>query len=409
MNRTFSRLMALVLTTSIVALAACTTPTAAPTPAPTTAPVATQAPATAAPATAAPAAKPIIAVCLPALDNPLMLGFSDNFKKTFGDKYDIQVASADGNANTQATQVQNFAAMNVKFMFVMAVESSSLVPNLIAARQAGIIVLVAGGDPHNADAYDSVMMMNQYLAGWYEAYMAKQWVDKTYPDAADGSIETAILVSSLNPEAIDRSNGEKMIAEPYMKDVSGKYVDPSGKVVDEANRVANPAYSSKVKVVQTVDAEMFQAGQTAMQNILTTHPNVRLVLAYAGDGGMGASQAIVDEYNKGAGVSVIDDLNKVAVFGVGMIGAEGPAVLDSGTNKTVFRGTIRFGGDLLARTMVVAGEMLSGQSTKIIYDPLDIVTLIDGKLMSTAIESTEYFTVPTAQPVEVKLGPPPGP
>lgn len=370
---------------------------------------ATQAPATPVPATSAPAKKPIIAVCLPALDNPLMLGFSDNFNKTFGDKYDIQVASADGNANTQAAQVQNFTAMKVKFMFVMAVESSSLVPNLIAARQAGTTVLVVGGDPGNADAYDSVMKMNQYLAGWYEAYMAKQWVDKTYPDAADGSIEAAILTSSLNPEAIDRSNGEKMIAEPYMKDVNGKYVDLSGQVVDEANKVANPAYSSKVKVVQTVDAEMFQAGQTAMQNILTTNPNVKLVLAYAGDGGMGASQAILDEYNKGKGASVIGDLDKVAVFGVGMIGAEGPAVLDSGTNKTVFRGTIRFGGDLLARTMGVVGKMLNGQSTKIIYDPLDIVTLIDGKLMSTPIESTEYFTIPTSQPVEVKLGPPPGP
>ena len=58
----------------------------------------------------------------------------------------------------------------------------------------------------------------------------------------------------------------------------------------EANSSPNPAYSSKVKVVQTVQAEMFQAGQTAMQNVLTTNPNVKLVLAYAGDGGMGASR-----------------------------------------------------------------------------------------------------------------------
>lgn len=381
---------------------------AAVTAAPATAAPATAAPATVAPATAAPASKPIIAVLLPALDNPLMLGFQDGFKKTFGDKYDIQVASADGNANTQATQLQNFTAMKVKFMFVMAVESSSLVPNLVAARQAGITILVAGGDPGNPDAYDSVMETNQYLAGWYEAYMAKQWLDKTYPDAADGTVETAILGSSLNPDAIARSNGEKMIAEPYMKDVNGKYVDLSGKVVDDTNKVTNPAYSSKAKVVQSVDAEMFQAGQTAMQNILTTNPKVKLVLAYAGDGGMGASQAIEDEYAKGAGVSAIDDLNKVAVFGVGMIGAEGPAVLDSGTNKTVFRGTIRFGGDLLARTMDIAGKMLNGQITKIIFDPLDMVTFIDGKLMSTPIDSTEYFTIPTGQPTEVKLGPPPG-
>ena len=71
-----------------------------------------------------------------------------------------------------------------------------------------------------------------------------------------------------------------------------------------------------MKIVQTPTAEMFQAGQTAMQNVLTTNPDVKLVLAYASDGGSGASQAIMDELAKGAG-SVIKDLTKVAVFGVG--------------------------------------------------------------------------------------------
>ena len=143
-----------------------------------------------------------------------MLAFQDAFVKGFGADYDVQVASADGNANTQATQVENFTAMQVKFMFVMAVEATSLVPKLIAAREAGTMVLVVGGDPGNPDAYDSVMMMNQYLSGYYEAYMAKQWVDQTYPDAADGSIETVIFESTLNTEAANRSNGMKMITEP---------------------------------------------------------------------------------------------------------------------------------------------------------------------------------------------------
>jgi ribose transport system substrate-binding protein len=371
----------------------------------TSAPEATKAPEQ----PAAPAGKPVIAVCLPALDNPLMLAIQDTFVKGFGADYDVQVSSADGNANTQATQVENYTAMRVKMMVVMAVEATSLVPKLIEARQAGVTVLVIGGDPGNPDSYDSVMMMNQYLSGYYEAYMAKLWVDKTYADAADGSVETAIFESTLNPEATNRSNGIKMIAEQYMKNAKGEYIDVDGNVVDQSKAAPNPAYSSKVKVVQTVQAEMFQAGQTAMQNILTTNPNVKLVLAYAGDGGMGASQAIVDEFAKGTGVSVIQDLEKVAVFGVGMIGAEGPAVMDSAMNKSVFRGTIRFGGDLVARTNDIAGKMLKGESTKVIYDPLDIVTIVDGKLMSTAIEDTEVFRVPTAAPVEVKLGPPPGP
>jgi ABC-type sugar transport system substrate-binding protein len=289
-------------------------------------------------------------------------------------------------------------------MLVMAVEATSLVPSLKAARQAGTVILFVGGDPGDPDAYDSVMETNQYLAGYYEAWMAKQWVDATYPNAADGSISTAMLVSTLNTEAVNRSNGMKMITEPYMKDVDGKFIDATGKVVDEANKVANPAYSSKVKVVTSTEAEMFQDGQKAMQNILTTNPDVTLVLAYAGDGGMGASQAIEDEYAKGA-TSVVKDLNKIAIFGVGMIGAEGQAVLDSAANKTVFRGTVRFGGDLIARTGEIVSQMLNGQITKNIFDPLDLVTTKDGKLWAVSTSDSQFFVVPTAAPTEVVLAP----
>jgi len=363
--------------------------------------------------------KPIVAVCLPALDNPLMLAFQDGFMNTFGTEFDIQVSSADGNANTQATQIENYTAMKAKFIFVMAVEASSLVPKLIAARQAGALVLFAGGDPGDENAYDSVMKMNQFLGGAYAALMAKQWVDKTYPDAPAGSLETAIFESTLNPEAVARSQGLKLISEPYLKDATGAYIDGTGAAISDANgnylagktdgdRVANPAYSPAVKVVQAVQAEMFQAGQTAMQNVLTTNPNVKLVIAYAGDGGMGASQAIMDEFAKGPGVSVIDDLSKMAVFGVGMIGAEGQAVADASAGKGVYRGTVRFGGDLIGRTMEYAGKMLHGEEyPKVVWDALDMVTGMDGKLMAVPVESTTMLTLPTTEPQPLML--PPGP
>jgi ABC-type sugar transport system substrate-binding protein len=199
-----------------------------------------------------------------------------------------------------------------------------------------------------------------------------------------------------------------MISEPYLKNEKGEYIDAAGNVVDEANKVENPAYSPAVNVVQTVQAEMFQAGQTAMQNVLTTNPNVKLVLAYAGDGGMGASQAIMDEFAKGPGTSVIEDLAKVAVFSVGMIGPEGAAVADSSTGKGVFRGTIRFGGDLIGRTMEYAGKILGGEEyPKVIWDALDMVTAKDGKLYGVPVESAGVLTLPTAEPQELVL--PPGP
>jgi len=403
MKRALPIVLAIVMIASTGLLAACgTTPAATPTPVPPT----------------AVPGKPIIAVCLPALDNPLMLAFQDAFKGAFGANFDVQVSSADGNANTQATQIQNYTAMKVKFLFVMAVEASSIIPALKEARAAGVQVLFAGGDPGDADAYDCVMKMNQFLGGAYAALMAKQWVDKTYPNAAPGSIETAIFESTLNPEAVARSAGLKIITKPYLTNETGAYIDANGAPISDASgkylvgksdadRVANPAYSPAVKVVQVVQAEMFQAGQTAMQNVLTTNPNVKLLIAYAGDGGMGASQAIMDEYAKGAS-SVIKDLSKVAAFSVGMIGAEGPAVLDSASGKGVFRGTIRFGGDLIGRTMQYAGMMINGQPyPKVVWDDLDMVTAVDGQLMYVPVESAKMLVLPTAAPKPLVL--PPGP
>jgi ABC-type sugar transport system substrate-binding protein len=282
------------------------------------------------------------------------------------------------------------------------------VPKLKAAKEAGIKILFAGGDPGDPGAYTVVMHMNQFLSGHYAAYMAKMWVDETYPDAAPGSIETVIFESTLNPEAVDRSIGLKMISEPYLKNAAGEYIDAEGNVVDEAGRIDNPAYSPAVNVVQVVEAEMFMDGQTAMQNVLTTNPDVKLVIAYAGDGGMGASQAIMDEFAKGEGVSVIEDLSKVAVFGVGLIGAEGPAVADSSTGNGVFRGTIRFGGDLIGRTMEVAAQMLAGEDIgPDVWDDLELITAVDGVLYSVPVESAIVFTVPTAEPTELILPGPP--
>ena len=389
--------IAILAVSSVLLLVACgtaeeTTTTGAPTTgapttaAPTTAPSGTETTA------ASTGKKEVIGVCLPALDNPLMIEIKETFEKRFGQDYDVQVSSADGNPNTQATQVENYTAMGAKLITVMAVEATSLLPKLEAARDAGIKVLVIGGEPGESGR-DAVMKMDQFLAGEYAAFMGKNWVEKTFPDAAPGSIETAVLTSSLTTESVQRTNGLLMISEPYLKNSEGAYIDATGAPISdakgayvagksEADRVANPVFSPAVKIVQTPTADMFQPGQTAMQNILTTNPNVKLVLAYASDGGNGASQAIMDEYAKGSN-SVVKDLNQMAVFGVGMFGPEGDAIKASGEGKGVFRGAIAFGGgDLPGATADLVNRMLTGEDfPEVTWDALAIATLVDGQLV----------------------------
>jgi ribose transport system substrate-binding protein len=392
----FIVLLVIVVVASALMMAACgseseeSTTTGAPT---------TGAPTTGAPTTGAPTTQPttsgekeVLGVCLPALDNPLMIEIQDTFVTNFGETYDVQVSSADGNPNTQANQVENYTAMGAKFICVMAVEATSLLPKLEAAREAGVLVMVIGGEPGESGR-DAVMKMDQFLAGEYCAFMGKSWVEKTFPDAAPGSIETAVLTSSLTTEAVQRSNGLLMISEPYLKNSEGAYIDATGTPISDAkgaylagksdaDRVPNPVFCPAVKIVQTPPAEMFQAGQTAMQNVLTTNPNVQLVLAYASDGGNGASQAIMDEFAKGS-TSVVKDLAKMAVFGVGMFGPEADAIVASGEGKGVFRGAVAFGGgDLPGKTVGIATLMLNGDDyPEVTWDELALATLVDGQLV----------------------------
>jgi ribose transport system substrate-binding protein len=365
-----------------------------------------------------------IAVCLPSMDNPLMLEIKKTFEETFSATFDVKVSSADGNANTQAQQVENYTAMGVKFMCVMAVEATSLVPKLEAAQAAGIPVMVIGGDP-GTDKLAMIMKMDQYLGGQYCALMGKLWVEKTFPAAADGSIETVVLTSSLTTEAVQRTNGLLSISEPYLKDWEGAYTDAEGNAISdkdgnylegksEADRVANPAYCAAVKIVQTPAAEMAVASQTAMQNVLTTNPDVKLVLAYASDGGSGASQAIKDEIAKGAG-SVIKDPTKVAIFGVGVIGPEVVSIMAASTGDGFLKGAVSFGGvpeappaapPLGAKTVMLVKQILNGEVyDRVIWDELDLVTAVDGKVVSVSMPRIGVLTAAAAASAKAVLAP----
>lgn len=314
----------------------------------------------------------IIAVCLPMMDNPLMTSIVDAVKAAFPDK-EVQVSSADNDANMQASQLQNYTTMGVDELVVMPVEASSVEGVLTDAVNAGIKVVVAGTKPADG-AYTAMANVNQFMTGSYCAQMAKLWVDANYPDAAEGSIECAVLGSSLNEDSAQKTKGLYQFQEPYLKNVEGEYIDSSGNVVEEADRVENPAYCPKLKLVAETDAEMFQAGQTAMQNILTTNSNVRVVIAYAADGACGASQAIMD-----AGFSA-DELAAFGAFGTGAMEPEMEVLKASANGEGVLRGLVSFGGtDLPGDLARLAKNVMEGNFEKDTWDPIGIVYMKDGE------------------------------
>ncbi|NTV88755.1 MAG: sugar ABC transporter substrate-binding protein [Clostridiales bacterium] len=329
--------------------------------------------------------KDIIALCLPTLDNPLMVEFKDSFNAVFGADYQLEVASANNDAKTQATQVENYVTMNPKLIAINAIETTTLVPTIEAARKKGIKVIFVGTNP-GPDVADVVMSTNNFMGGEMCALMTKDWVDKTYASAAPGSVSAAILVSTRSPDDVDRSNGLRMVTEEWCKNSQGSLVGKDGNPISEkdgkylagksdADRVANPAYSKQLKVVSEYEAAMFADAQTAMDNILTKYPDVKVVLCYSSNGGDGASQTIMDGIKKGI---YKDKPENYGVFGVGLFGPELDLVKKSNSNESLLRGCVSFGGTELTKTVaenalkLVKGEKLDA----FIWDKLFLVTPI---------------------------------
>jgi ABC-type sugar transport system substrate-binding protein len=334
-----------------------------------------------------------VAVCLPSLDNPLMTGIEAAVKAKFAGIANVQVSSADLNNNTMAAQIQNYAAMKVDTLFVMPNDGKTLIEYLREARVKGIKVALTGVTiaPEDEDAYDCLMNADQYLVGAYVAYMAKEWVDKTYPNAGPGSIETAIFESSLGEDSIKRSNGIKSISEPYLKNADGAYIDTKGNIVGESARVANPAYSPAVKIVTTVQAQMFQEGQVAMENTLTAYPNIKLVLAYASDGGCGASQVFVDR------IASKNELAKIGIFGGGAMGPETQQLKEASLGNGAFRGAVAFGGvDLPGDVAELVFRVFNNNiPDKILWDPISLVSAENGNEVRVLVNSIGAITPPS--------------
>lgn len=323
-----------------------------------------------------------VAVCLPSLDNPLMLGIGEKMREIFPD-LKVDVASAEGDPNTQTSQIQNYTAMGVEMIVVMPVEAGAINDVLKDARAAGIKVFVNGSKLEEG-SYDVMAAVNQYLVGQYTSFMAKKWIDTVYGKAAPGSVETLILTSSSGEDAVNRSKGLLSIREKYRKNKDGQYVNEKNEVVNESARVANPLYCPQLNVVSAVDADMFQAAQVATQNAFTSHPGIKLIITYTSDGAAGASQVIADA---GYGQS---ELDKMAVFGCGLIGPESGLLIDAEAKGGVFRGATAFGGkDLPGDMAAIARTIYDGtNSIKDIWDPISIVYSIKGEVVFNQVPNT---------------------
>ena len=302
------------------------------------APADQSAPASDATAAPAPAAAEALRVgyAVPDASNPFLSNLTKSVAEYFApDNVEVLVADAQGDATKQISQIENFTTMGVDAVIVMAIDPKGVTSVIEDAQKAGVKVMVAGGD---TGSYDAIMHTDQKAMGAMIAQMACDFIAAKFPDAADGSVEVGIIENRDTPEANQRSDGIATVAT----------LCPQATVAGVVG-----------------GAPTITVGATSAENLLTAHPNIKLILAYNDAQGLGASQTV-------AAMSTIDPA-QFAIFGADNT-PDALAAIKSG--DSVFRGTVRFGSDNLALdTYTLVKKMVMGEDfPKETLDPLTAIT-----------------------------------
>ncbi len=262
--------------------------------------------------------------------------------------YQWEAASADGSAQRQIEQIENFITMGADEIIVMAVESSSLTDVCQRAMDQGVKIYAF---TTNTGAYDAFMGSDEFEVGESIANLASKWVNDTFPEAADGSVDAVIFSYSGNPDAAARSEGLLTI--------------------EDVNR--------KVKIVNVVEiGNSTDQAQMAAENLGQTNPETDLIICYNGAQAIGANAYVMSPG------SVFDDIANFGIFGSELTEEVIQNIELSKTNESAFRGTAQLGGDIMVafdNIFATSVAMMNGEEyLKEDYaqvDEIDASNLID--------------------------------
>ena len=246
-----------------------------------------------------------------------------------GAGYEANLVSADNNKELQIQQMENFVVMGCNAIVCQLVDPDGASAIIEQIRDQGVKVICIVFTPA---VYDGLIRADQLGCGKAIAEMAADWVNERYADAADGSVECGLLISTINDDAIERCEGLKYIEE----------------------------LCPQVKIVTELEPENQNSSADAMgvtENMLIANPNVKLVLCYNSAMALGVNNYIISNE------SPIKDLSSFATFG-NDVDAEVAAALKASLNdEAVLRGVnvINGGAEGVAkRVLYVVSGLLDG-------------------------------------------------
>lgn len=279
-----------------------------------------------------------VGMVFPQMDHPWFIMVKDQIAailEAAGVK--VEVASCDNDQAKQLQLVENFGEKGVDGLILFPIGNSEIGGALEKLQEKGVrnIVFINKVDK----GYDAMIVEDTAASGEECAKTAAAWIDKTFPDAAPGTIEVAVLSINMTPETAALSDGMRKITE----------------------------FTSKAKLVVDYEMTFSDAATKAQENtemLFVEHPDVKVILSY------NHPLAVDEVVMRTKGV----DLAKFGIFSNTFDTAVNERIAASRNNESVIRGLAISGNgtyDAIAEAMLGRVELTED---KLYYQPVSSIT-----------------------------------
>ena len=225
--------------------------------------------------------------------------------------YQYTEMGAEGVASKQVEQIENMVTMGCDIICVCPIDVDALQDTFTKAREQGVRIVFVGDPLDTRDAFDVAVNVSQYDFGVSAAQAAADWIDATFPDAADGSIEVAIFENSSNDLFQQRAEGLKMVEQ----------------------------LTSKAKIVETYDLAGQQNSGAKCQEyadaLFLSHPDCKVIISHSADYATSIDEVVL----RTAGL----DVQQIGIFGCDWLQAAADSIKLNAEGGSTIRAIIDSG------------------------------------------------------------------
>lgn len=245
------------------------------------------------------------------LGNDFIVAITEGVKAALAEKgVECQVDSADGDVTKQIEQIENYATMGMDMIIVFPINGEGLTATCQKVMEGGTPVFAFAMEIPDG-ATTQMLSAEEKDMGAMCAQMASDWIDKTFPDAGDGEVNVYMMSSSNSPEAVERCDAQRTLAD----------------------------INSKVNLIEeeTEDWNDQSKARTRMENAFLTNPDIDVVIACNGTSAKGI-ESYVDSPD-----SPVQDISKFGIFCVDEDEEIDAKIAASANNESALRGTVSMG------------------------------------------------------------------